>query len=209
MGAVPVDASKILPVDASRVVAGARQVAEVPARAALTAPEMSTLSAVLEQLLPSDALGPGAVEAGVPAYIERALAGSYANLLPVYQLLLPMFNKAAASLGASSFADLSASDQIALLVEFEGGTPPGIPASEGAVAAGGFQLLLAHMREGMFGDPMYGGNRRLAGWTLIGYPGIQLQPSDANQQIGTVVKPTGETATSLGGVPYNGPYADA
>lgn len=27
--------------------------------------------------------------------------------------------------------------------------------------------------EGMFGDPMYGGNRDLAGWKLIGYPGAQ------------------------------------
>ena len=29
--------------------------------------------------------------------------------------------------------------------------------------------------EGMFGDPMYGGNRDLAGWKLIGYPGAQRQ----------------------------------
>jgi hypothetical protein len=198
-----------VPADASRVVAGIRHVTEVPASPALTASESSTLSAVLAQLLPADELGPGAVESGVPAYIERALAGSYKNLLPLYQALLPMFDKAATTLGASSFAELSSSDQIALLEEFEGGTPPGIPASEGATAADGFQLLLAHMREGMFADPMYGGNRRLAGWTLIGYPGIQLQPSAANQQIGTVVKPSGETATSLGGAPYNGPYADA
>jgi gluconate 2-dehydrogenase alpha chain len=149
------------------------------------------------------------VEAGVPSYIDRALASSYKELLPVYQQLLPMFNKAATTLGASSFADLPASDQVALLVQFEGGTPPGVPASRATTAADGFQLLLAHMREGMFADPMYGGNRHLAGWTLIGYPGIQLSPSAVNQQIGTVVKPTGETATTLGGAPYNGPYADA
>ena len=27
----------------------------------------------------------------------------------------------------------------------------------------------------MFGDPMYGGNRDMVGWKLIGYPGAQRQ----------------------------------
>jgi gluconate 2-dehydrogenase gamma chain len=27
--------------------------------------------------------------------------------------------------------------------------------------------------EGAFADPMYGGNRNMAGWALIGYPGAQ------------------------------------
>jgi gluconate 2-dehydrogenase gamma chain len=27
--------------------------------------------------------------------------------------------------------------------------------------------------EGMFSDPMYGGNREMVGWKLIGYPGAQ------------------------------------
>jgi gluconate 2-dehydrogenase gamma chain len=34
-----------------------------------------------------------------------------------------------------------------------------------------FVLVRRHLIEGMFGDPIYGGNRDFAGWRLIGYPG--------------------------------------
>jgi gluconate 2-dehydrogenase gamma chain len=170
----------------------------------LTAAEMKTLEAVLAQLLPKDDLGPGAVEAGVPTYIDMALAGSYKPLLPAYQGLLTTFDTAAASMGAGSFAELSASKQIALLGDVEAGKPPSVAATAEASAAGDFQLLLEHMREGMFGDPMYGGNASLSGWELIGYPDIQLSPSATDQAIGTKVKPTRETAATLGGKPYNG-----
>jgi hypothetical protein len=179
--------------------------AALAATGALTAAEMATLTAVLAQLLPADSLGPGAVEAGVPTYIDGALAGSYAPLLPAYQGLLPMFDAAAQSLGAAAFADLTDAQQVQVLTEFEAGTAPGISAADAATAAGLFQLLLEHMREGMFGDPMYGGNQNLAGWTLIGYPGIQLVTTAAEQKIDATVKPSGKTARSYGGKPYNGP----
>lgn len=172
---------------------------------ALTAAELATLTAVLTQLLPADSIGPGAVEAGVPTYIDQSLAGSYKPLLPAYQSFLPMFDSAAQTMGASSFSALSEAQQISLLSDFEAGTPPGIPASETTTIQGLFQLLLEHMREGMFGDPMYGGNQNLAGWTLIGYPGIELVTTAADQQIDANVKPSNKTARSYGGKPYNGP----
>jgi gluconate 2-dehydrogenase gamma chain len=174
---------------------------------ALTAQEMTTLTAVLRQLLPKDELGPGAVEAGVHIYIDRALAGSLKGLLPVYNGYLPMFEKAAASMGATSFSALSGSQQIALLKQFEAGKPPGATSAEAASSAGLLQLLLEHMREGMFADPMYGGNGRLSGWNLIGFPGIKLVWTAKDQAIGTKVKPTNQTAKALGGTPYNGPAA--
>ena len=34
-------------------------------------------------------------------------------------------------------------------------------------------MLLNDTNEGMFADPIYGGNRDFAGWKLIGYPGAQ------------------------------------
>jgi hypothetical protein len=108
-------------------------------------------------------------------------------------------------MGASSFAALSSEQQISLLSEFEAGTPPGVAAADSATVSGLFQLLLEHMREGMFGDPMYGGNAGLSGWTLIGYPGIQLVTTAAEQQINATVKPSNKTARSYGGKPYNGP----
>ena len=36
-----------------------------------------------------------------------------------------------------------------------------------------FETLRIHTAEGMFADPVYGGNRDFAGWRLIGFPGAQ------------------------------------
>ena len=35
-----------------------------------------------------------------------------------------------------------------------------------------FQRLLAINREGFFSDPMYGGNRNMASWRMLQYPGL-------------------------------------
>ena len=37
-----------------------------------------------------------------------------------------------------------------------------------------FQLLRQHTIEGMFCDPMHGGNAGLIGWQMLGYPGPQM-----------------------------------
>jgi len=41
-----------------------------------------------------------------------------------------------------------------------------------------FQLLRSHTIEGMFNDPMHGGNAGLIGWQLVGYPGPQMNYRD-------------------------------
>jgi gluconate 2-dehydrogenase gamma chain len=189
---------------ASRFLGSTTAVDAAAGSGALSSAELATLTSVLAQLLPPDSLGPGAVEAGVPTYINRSLAGSYKPLAPVYQALLSTIEKSAEALGAS-FSKLSDAQQIELLTRVEAGDPPGISASEATSVAGDFQLLLEHMREGMFGDPMYGGNIDLAGWKLIGYPDIQLETFAKAQEIDAVVKPSNKTAQSYGGKPYNGP----
>jgi gluconate 2-dehydrogenase gamma chain len=193
------------PEDAAAKVEHAGAMLESGHRVSLTRPQMGTLKAVLADLLPKDNLGPGAVEAGVHVYIDRALAGSYQASRPVYAKLLALFEKSARSMGAKSYATLPAAKRTKLLASFEAGKPIGVPHAQGAAVAGGFALLLEHMREGMFGDPMYGGNRNLSGWKLIGYPDILLTPTVQNQRVNGHVRPTGKTARTFGGRPYNGP----
>jgi gluconate 2-dehydrogenase gamma chain len=36
-----------------------------------------------------------------------------------------------------------------------------------------FTRLRTHTMEGMFADPVYGGNKNFAGWRLVGFPGAQ------------------------------------
>jgi gluconate 2-dehydrogenase gamma chain len=45
-----------------------------------------------------------------------------------------------------------------------------------------FQLLRTHTIEGMFSDPMHGGNAGLIGWQLIGYPGPRMSYKDEIEQ---------------------------
>jgi hypothetical protein len=41
-----------------------------------------------------------------------------------------------------------------------------------------FRMLRQHAIEGMFSDPMHGGNAGLIGWQLIGYPGPLMSYRD-------------------------------
>jgi gluconate 2-dehydrogenase gamma chain len=127
----------------------------------------------------------------------------------------------------AAFADLSETDQDAVLQILdavqqrsegelrEGGGSPGggqssappmaeLDAAEaafGEVDPGGFfTTVRGDTIEGMFADPVYGGNRGLAGWTLIGYPGPQRSYSPQEMTSGTR-----RLAQSLDGLPPMNP----
>jgi gluconate 2-dehydrogenase gamma chain len=46
-----------------------------------------------------------------------------------------------------------------------------------------FELLLKHTREGMFGDPSWGGNLDGVGWRLIGYGGPRSAWAAEDQRV--------------------------
>jgi gluconate 2-dehydrogenase gamma chain len=55
--------------------------------------------------------------------------------------------------------------------------------------------------EGMFADPLYGGNREFAGWRLVGFPGAQgnfTPPDLENKQIFSRAPMTGLQAQAKG-----------
>jgi len=66
------------------------------------------------------------------------------------------------------FVDLDDDQQDEVLGSLEDGSAPGfdLPTADGF-----FEMIRRHTIEGMFADPIYGGNRDYAGWKLIGYPG--------------------------------------
>ena len=49
---------------------------------------------------------------------------------------------------------------------------------EGANGRAFFEQLLQNTQEGFFADPVYGGNRNMAGWKMIGYPGARYDYRD-------------------------------
>jgi hypothetical protein len=152
--------------------------------APLTEAERATLAALLERMFPADELGPGAGEIGAPEYICRALGGAYAGLAPVYRRALAALDQAARQGGGRPFAGLSGEQQDSWIGRLEQRQIAEIEQSE---AAGFFELVWQHLREGLFADPVHGGNRDLAGWKLIGFPGAQTGYSAEEQQLDVVV----------------------
>ena len=57
--------------------------------------EARTAAAVFERLFPADQHGPGAIEIGVLAYVDQALAGAYRDKVEAYRLGLAALDRAA------------------------------------------------------------------------------------------------------------------
>jgi gluconate 2-dehydrogenase gamma chain len=144
----------------------------------LTATEADLLEAIVERLVPSDELGPGAREARAAHYIDRALGGALASSRQAYASGLAALDRYAQSSRGKRFQDLSATDQDSVLIDVETGAATGFTGS----SAQFFALVLNHTRQGMFGDPYYGGNASFIGWDLLGYPGIRTMVTPADQK---------------------------
>jgi gluconate 2-dehydrogenase gamma chain len=144
----------------------------------LTATESDLLETIVERLIPSDANGPGAKEARVVHYIDRALGGALAASRPNYAAGLEALDRYARTSRGKPFLELSATDQDSVLIDCETGGARGFTGS----SAQFFAMVLAHTRQGMFGDPYYGGNANFVGWDLVGYPGVRTSVSPADQQ---------------------------
>jgi hypothetical protein len=162
---------------------------QAPARAAfesLTADEAELLTAIVARLIPADANGPGAVEAGAVTYIDRALAGPLAASREAYRRGLAAIERYAMSSRRGSFRSLSATDQDSLLIDVETGSATGSGAGFDGSSAAFFTMVRAHTWQGTFGDPYYGGNRGYIGWDLIGYPGVRTAVMADDQRLGQV-----------------------
>lgn len=174
-------AALVLP-ELDRVLAFQRQAVKgggTPA-SALSPAEAATLSAMCARIIPTDENGPGATEARASVYIDRALAGWLAPSRDAYAAGLSSVDDAARTRSGKRFVDLSAPEQDALLASLED-TPF-------------FGLVRTHTIQGTFCDPVYGGNMNFVGWDLIGYPGIRLNVTAADQRMGAPVTPVRRSA---------------
>lgn len=148
----------------------------------LTAVEGDLLDAIIARLIPGDALGPGAREAGVLRYIDRALGGALASSREAYRSGLAAFDRYCRMSRGKPFTDLPPGDQDAVLTDIQTGASSTAGAGFSGSPTQFFTMVLSHTRQGMFGDPHYGGNANFAGWDLIGYPGVRTNVSVADQQ---------------------------
>src|SRR5215468_7205093 len=107
------------PVAAPTLEAGKPQAIPLEALETLTAAEADTLEAIVARLIPTDENGPGAAEARAAHYIDRALAGPLASSRAAYALGLAGVDGYAKASKGAPFAELSAADQDAVLLDME------------------------------------------------------------------------------------------
>ena len=119
---------------------------------------------------------PGAAKIGVANYLDRALGGAYRGDRETYRLGLAALDEAARNLNlkGDGFAECSDEGQDELLSGLEHGTLPDFHSPDQIEF---FELLRAHLQEGLFADPIYGGNKDKKGWQVLGHPGVYLENS--------------------------------
>src|SRR6202522_2644654 len=180
--------------------------------------EWAFINAAVGRLIPSEGAGPGGVEAGVPEFIDRQmelpyghgayfyLKGPFLDNSPptlgyqlrytpreIYRLGIAAANSATQKSQGRDFSQLSAAEQDRFLAMVEKGeaTFTTVPATVF------FAQLLENTKEGYFSDPLYGGNRGMAAWKWIGFPGARADFTDWIDRPGQLY-PLGPAAIHIG-----------
>ncbi|MDQ4074971.1 MAG: gluconate 2-dehydrogenase subunit 3 family protein, partial [Chloroflexota bacterium] len=161
--------------------------------------EARTAAALFERLFPADENGPGAIEIGVVSYIDRALAGAYRDQAETYRVGLATLDLVARQRCGRPFADCELEQQNALISALERGALPDfrVPPQREF-----FAMLRAHLQEGLFADPVYGGNRDKEGWRFLGHPGVWFENS-AEENLATEPVTKGGIIQSMADVGYS------
>ena len=175
---------------------GAPAPAQSPTSAAyayLNLAEQAFVEALVDHMVPADALSPKGTDIGINIYIDRALAGGWGKgerlymqgpwKLGVpsqgYQLPLTPAELYRAGIAAAnafcvktygkSFDKITESQREEFLLGLQAGK---VTFENGPPARVFFTTMYQTVMEGMFSDPIYGGNRNKAGWKIIGFPGV-------------------------------------
>jgi len=175
----------------------------VPARPGpwlyFTVDEAAAVEAIVDRLIPPDESGPGGKAAGCAVFIDRQLAGAFGDARMLYMRspfaagtpsqgpqspivpkeryrvsLAALDDYCKSTFAGKSFAALDAAQQDQVLTGLEKND---IRLNDGS-GKQFFEAILANTMEGFFADPIYGGNRDMAGWKLVGFPGARYDYRD-------------------------------
>ncbi len=155
--------------------------------------EAAFVEALVDHMVPADDLTPKGTDLGINIYIDRALAGAWGKGDRLYmqgpwkpgvpsqgyQLPLTPAQLCRAGIEATNaycrktygktFDRLDERQREEMLV---GLSSDKIKFDSGLPVRAFWTTVYQTVMEGMFSDPIYGGNRNKAGWKLIGFPGV-------------------------------------
>lgn len=162
--------------------------------------DFAVLQAATEQIFPKDENGPGAIELGVPYYIDKQLAGQWGVNARDYRLgpFVPKTKpseRVAEKQGEQSILDRGSIFLLGIRVmnqesekrfntSFDKATEEqqieilqdlqdGKIKMNGLLSSEFFALLHRSTIEGAYSDPLYGGNKNMDGWRMKEFPGAQ------------------------------------
>jgi gluconate 2-dehydrogenase gamma chain len=164
-----------------------------PGYAYLNLQEQAFIEAVVDHMVPADELSPKGTDIGINVFIDRALAGGWGKgdrlymqgpwkpgtpnqgyqlpLTPaqLYRAGIPAANKYCVKTYGKTFDKITEAQREEFLLAWRAGK---VSFEDGPPARVFFSMLYQNVMQGMFSDPIYGGNRDKAGWNLIGFPGV-------------------------------------
>lgn len=164
-----------------------------PGYSFLNLDEAAFVEALVDHMVPADELSPKGTDIGINVFIDRALAGAWGNgdrlymqgpwkkgvpsqgyqvpLTPaqLYRAGIAATNAHCRKTYGKPFERLTEQQREEVLVALSTGK---LPFDNGLPAPLFWSTLYQTVMQGMFSDPIYGGNRNKAGWRLIGFPGV-------------------------------------
>lgn len=169
-----------------------------------TVDEAKAIEALVDRVIPPDSPGsgshtPGGKDAGCAVYIDAQLAGPYGSARGLYmrppfqdgtpqqgeqspltpaqryrQSLAALDKYCRGAFAGKGLADLSDGQKDQIIGQMEKGPLK----LEGVSATAFFELLVKNTQEGFLADPVYGGNRDMVGWKMLGFPGARYDYRD-------------------------------
>jgi gluconate 2-dehydrogenase gamma chain len=161
--------------------------------------EVLFIEAVVDHMVPKDELTPSGTDIGIATYIDRALAGSWGKgdrlymqgpwgkgtpnqgyqlpLTParLYRAAIEGSNGYCRKTFGQSFDRCSGEQKETFLKDLQAGK---ITFAGGLPGRVFFGVLYTNVMEGMFADPIYGGNKDKIGWKMLGFPGVMANNAE-------------------------------
>ena len=207
VGAASASAHALAPVPSAAQTASqtpaAQHAAEAAGYAYLKPAEQAFVEALVDHMIPKDELTGSGTEIGIATYIDRALAGAWGKgdrlykegpwqkgtpnqgyqlpLAPaeLYRAGIQGSNAYCRKTFGKDFDRCTAEQKEAFLKDMAAGK---ITLDGGLPGRAFFAMFYENVMEGLFADPIYGGNKDKAGWKMIGFPGVAANNAENIKQ---------------------------
>ncbi|MGG3469211.1 gluconate 2-dehydrogenase subunit 3 family protein [Neobacillus pocheonensis] len=167
------------------------------------------VEAATERIYPKDDHGPGAKELGVAFFIDHQLAGDWGfnsreymqapffkgekvqgfqgrlKRRDIFDIAIRELNNHSQAVYKKDFIDLKGDEKDAILKDFEEDKVNITTISP----SGFFNMLRSSTLEGVYSDPLYGGNKNMDGWKMRNYPGSKMAYASVIEKDFKKIKP--------------------